>query len=467
MPGPLPDPDSPAPQKVALPSTVDERKSVVTNWAIAVVVIAFVTWRFPELARTLLSGILTLSVLVFVHELGHFQFARWGGMKVNRFGVGFPPWIYTRNYKGIDYSIGALPIGGMVDIAGLGSEEEMVATAKGESNTNAPSQQAANPNAPHGAKSFQDAKLSARFWTLFAGPLMNFVFALVIFVGLFSIWGTPDQDKSKQINEIKTVRFGEPADLAGLHEGDKVIGINSLRTDDTFWLSQTIRDSDKQFDFTPLVEKNADYDASGTTRAELGTKPISPLTLTLMREGQEITKQVTPRVGDLPIGDGSTSLSAPMIGIEFDDLIVRKKVSLGEAAKQGVLLSAAFTYQMVRVLGRAATFKLTKEEKRGVQGPVGIFREINKAAQNGFYDLFMLAGIISVNLGLMNLLPFPALDGGRILFLGYELIFRKPIDARKEGFVHMVGMAMLLTFMLFITVRDIVPWVVRSLRGVF
>jgi regulator of sigma E protease len=103
--------------------------------------------------------VITLSVLVFVHEWGHYQFGRWGGMKINRFAIGFPPFIYTKRKNGVDYSIGALPIGGMVDIAGLGSEEEMVATTKGQASPiDAP-----NPRKPHGQKNFQDATLGWRF----------------------------------------------------------------------------------------------------------------------------------------------------------------------------------------------------------------------------------------------------------------------------------------------------------------
>jgi regulator of sigma E protease len=142
-------------------------------------------------------------------------------------------------------------------------------------------------------------------------------------------------------------------------------------------------------------------------------------------------------------------------------------VGVVEAAQQGVMMSAGLTYQIVRLLGRAFTFNLNKEERRSIGGPVKIAQEVGKAARGGFYDLALMAAALSVNLGLMNLLPFPALDGGRILFLGYELIFRKPIDARKESFVHMVGMVALLAFMAFITVRDVLPWLERSLRSVF
>jgi regulator of sigma E protease len=97
---------------------------------LALVVLGLLIALKPDLMRTIVVFLVILGVLVFVHEWGHFQFGRWAGMKINRFAIGFPPWVFTKNYKGIDYSIGALPLGGMVDIAGLGSEEEMVAAGK-------------------------------------------------------------------------------------------------------------------------------------------------------------------------------------------------------------------------------------------------------------------------------------------------------------------------------------------------
>jgi regulator of sigma E protease len=125
------------------------------------------------------------------------------------------------------------------------------------------------------------------------------------------------------------------------------------------------------------------------------------------------------------------------------------------------------TVQLLQVVGKALTFQLNPAERRGIGGPVKIAQAVGKASQGGPQELLLFAGLLSMNLGLMNLLPFPALDGGRILFLGYEFVFRKPVDSKKESVVHMAGMVMLLAFMLFITVRDVLPWLERSIRSVF
>lgn len=218
--------------------------------------------------------------------------------------------IYTRRKNGIDYSIGALPIGGMVDIAGLGSEEEMVAVGKetaaigtaattvegiqqegSKTPTRLESYLHSNPNAPFGERLFQDSSLGWRFWTLFAGPLMNFLFAFLLFIGLFSIWGAIDYEKSKQINVIGTVRLNTPADAAGLQAGDKVIAINDVKTDNTAWLAQTIRDSNVRLMQAPLVASTAVAVSGGTARAEFGSKPIEPLALTIVRDGQTLQKR--------------------------------------------------------------------------------------------------------------------------------------------------------------------------------
>ncbi len=388
----------------------------------------------PDTAKTVGIFLLMLGVLVFVHEWGHYQFARWAGMKVNRFGLGFPPWIYTVRRNNIDYSIGALPIGGMVDIAGLGSEEEMVATAKDGASVDAPVEgdrfeayNKRNPNAPHGSKDFQDANLGWRFMTLFAGPLMNFIFAMVLYISLFSFVGLPEIEVNTR---VQSVLAGAPAEKAGIRAADLITQINGK----------------------PVKTSN---DIADVIRASAGT----PVEVTLQRGDQMLTKTMTPKMDEVESRNGGVE-QALIIGVEFTTRIVgNQRVGLVTAAQAGWAQSLGITKSIFGLIGRAATSNLTKSDKRGVGGPVKIAQAVGDSASRGWQEPLLLMGALSVNLGLINLLPFPALDGGRILFLGYELVMRKPLDARKEGYVHMVGMMMLLAFMLFITVRDIVPFI--------
>ena len=398
------------------------RRQVALTWLAVLAAIALFAWRKPDTAVTIVIFIIMLSVLVFVHEWGHFQFARWAGMKVNRFAIGFPPFIYTKRVKEVDYSIGALPIGGMVDIAGLGSEEEMIATTKGE-----PLQVAApKPTAPYGQKMFQDGSLGWRFMTLFAGPMMNFIYALVIFIGVYTFVGLPD---TVVTGKIESLEDGSPAIAAGVRAGDKLIGVDSLRTDDTNKLGAAIR-----------------------------SKKGAPVTLLIERDGTTLQKTVKPAYREI---DGLGNV--PSLGVRFTQDIKYDKTDVVTAVKSGFIQSAGVSLQILDVLKRAATRNLTSEEVKSIGGPVKIAQATGEFSKKGPIALLLLSAMLSVNLGLMNLLPFPALDGGRILFLGYELVARKPIDARKEGIAHTVGMVMLLAFMLFITARDILPFITKQL----
>ena len=440
----------PAEPPAASPAEVAAaRRSALTTWlVIAALAIVFV-WRYPGAAYTTVAFIVVLSVLVFVHEWGHYQFALWGGMKVNRFGIGFPPWIYTKRHNGIDYSIGALPIGGMVDIAGLGSEEEMVATAKdstggigtaGTTVEGVEAQSAARPSRmdsyrhrrperPHGEKEFQDATLGWRFWTLFAGPLMNFLFAMIVFVALFSFVGVPDREKSTPTNEVDAVSPGSPAEIAGIQSGDRIVGINGQRTTNT--------------------EKLRELIAAG------GAKPLA---VAIERKGEVMEKTVHPEMAEQPTIAGKMELR-PMIGVQFHLDIAFEKVGFVTAIEEGWKHAFGISAAILGIVKRAVTFNLSKTDKTSIGGPVRIAQEVGRSAKSDWRQLAIFAAGLSVNLGLLNLLPLPALDGGRILFLGYELLMGRPLDPKKEGLVHMAGMALLLALMLFITLKDVLPYI--------
>ncbi len=391
---------------------------------IVVLAIAALTFLKPDIAKTTLIFVLTLSILVFVHEWGHFQFARWAGMKVNRFAIGFPPFIYTKHVRGVDYSIGALPIGGMVDIAGLGSEEEMVHTVKGEGET-----PVKNTARPYGQKQFQDASLFWRFMTLFAGPLMNFVLAIVVSIALFSIIGVPSPDGVRQ-NLVGATLSNSPASKAGVQMGDLIVGVGDVKTDDANKITELIR-------ATP-AGKSVD--------------------LQLKRKDKVVTVPVTPELKSTP--ENGSDKKVPTIGVAFapDPASITKyeRLSAVDATKAAFIGSFDMSAQILNLVKRAFTGKLTDMDKGSVGGPVAIAKMAKSSSDAGYYQLLLFGASLSINLGLLNLLPLPALDGGRILFLGYELVMRRPLDPRKEGLVHAAGMVLLLAFMLFITLRDVI-----------
>jgi len=437
----------------------ETKKQTAITWLMIGGVAALMAWRSPSFAIGVAKFVVTLSVLVFVHEWGHYQFARWAGMKVNRFALGFPPWIFTKRRNGIDYSIGALPIGGMVDIAGLGSEEEMIATAKGENENIRNSaemgfgtagttvvnvdesndrlaydaQRQRAKEIPHGEKQFQDAPLRWRFWTLFAGPMMNFIYALLMFVAVYSYFGEPS--KFTPTNTVEIVSVGDPADVAGIEHGDKIISVNGQRSDDPDKLA-------------------------GWIRAGKG----APVKIQVERAGAMLDKTIRPVVREQDTEKGPQT--RPIIGIVFLTRIDGwTRMSPADAVKSGVLQATFGARNILSMVGRAFVGRLTQTEVRDIGGPVKIGSAVTIMSRRGWPDFLLFTGMLSLNLGLINLLPLPALDGGRILFLGYELVMRRPIDARKETFVHTVGMVMLLAFMLFITVRDVLPYIAKGLRG--
>ena len=397
--------------------------------ALVLLGLAAFAYFFPVGFKTTMIFIVTLSILVFVHEWGHYQFARWAGMKVNRFAIGFPPFIYTKRYNGIDYSIGALPIGGMVDIAGLGSEEEMVHTVKGEGET-----PVKDWTRPAGKKQFQDANLGWRFLTLFAGPLMNFILAIVVSIALFSIIGVPNPEGIKR-NLVGMTLGGSPAAKAGVQMGDLVVGVGKVNTDDTDKIMELIR-------ATPMGET---VDLQVKRNDKVVTLPVKP------------TPQVLPVVNK----DGKVEeKEVPAVGISFseDPASIKSYDRLGivDATKTAFIGSFAMSKEILNLVKRAFTGQMTAVDKGGIGGPVAIAKMAKSSSDAGPYTLLLFGASLSINLGLLNLLPLPALDGGRILFLGYELIMRRPLDPRKEGFVHMAGMVLLLAFMLFITLRDVI-----------
>jgi len=423
----------------------------VFRWIVLPIAVGFFVLHQPGIFKMMAVFLGTLGILVFVHELGHYQFARWAGMKVNRFGIGFPPWIYTVRRNDIDYSIGALPIGGMVDIAGLGSEEEMVATAQSATashgvttaattvenigaHQNATTAQVddylvRHPDAPRGQKQFQDARLGWRFMTLFAGPMMNFGWALLIYISLFSIVGLPITTATPRIEDVMA---GMPAAKAGLQSGDVITAVNG----------QSIKDTNQISDLISAAKAKS-------------------VEISVLRGTQTLKMPMAPIMDEAEAPNGKI-VQKPMIGVAFTQRIIgNERVSVLQAAELGVLQSLDLTKQIGGLLKRVFTGKMSKMDKRSVGGPVKIAQVIGRGADEGWQVMLLKMAGLSVNLGLMNLLPFPALDGGRILFLGYEMIMRRPINAQKEGLVHMVGMVMLLAFMLFITVRDVVPMIQR------
>ncbi|HEY8041661.1 MAG TPA: M50 family metallopeptidase [Polyangiaceae bacterium] len=262
---------------------------------------------------------------------------------------------------------------------------------------------------PKDPGSYANAGLWARIVTIAAGPLTNYFFASVlIFFGLL-IGGKEVPDEAS----MRVIVESGPAQVAGLETGDKIDAVAG----------------------TPV--KNWDE-----LRKAVSAHPGEAVELTVDRGGTALHLTVTPG----PKGDKDEGL----IHVRMPTHV--EPVGLGEAAVTSVIAPPVFVYENVRAIGRV----LAGKEKLQVNGPVGIVKETAKQARTGPGVLLQFLGMLSAYLGAFNLLPFPALDGGRLLFLGAEAVSRRKPDAKLEARVHAIGLLMLLTLIAFVTYADVI-----------
>ncbi|MCR4326210.1 MAG: M50 family metallopeptidase [Candidatus Roizmanbacteria bacterium] len=342
---------------------------------------------------TLLSFFGVLFILVVIHEFGHFFVAKKSGMRVDEFGFGLPPRAWGKKIGETLYSINWLPLGGFVKIFGEDAGET-------------------------GTGSFSSKPWYLRGAVIIAGPIMNFVLAVVILSVLFTkgIW-IPTTDV-----RIAEIVPGSPAQSAGFKASDI---IRSIEADGTSYHIQMTSDVSKY------------------TNQYKGKE----LVLTVSREGTERTIRVTPRVNP-PKGQGA-------LGISISQTVFTK-VAWYKAPYEGVKSALVLSGEFYKELGRAL-FHLVRFENPqvAVTGPVGIAKITGSAAQSGIETLSLFLALFSLNLFLINLLPFPALDGGQLVFIIIEAIRGKSISSSIKQKVNTIGFALLITMMVMITLNDI------------
>ncbi|MDD2620526.1 MAG: RIP metalloprotease RseP [Syntrophomonadaceae bacterium] len=339
---------------------------------------------------SILLTLLIIAVLILAHEWGHFITARRIGIPVHEFSIGFGYKLLSHKKNGVEYSLRLVPLGGFVRMAG----EEL-----------------GDPDEPNG---FNRRTPLEKIRVSFAGPFMNFVLALLIFVYSYSFIGIP---KASDQPLIGTVIAGKPADLAGIEEGDRIISVNGNQVKS--WI---------EFDkLTGKFENQA-------------------LELKISRSNKIMEFQVTPikldSSGNLGIGVLNT------VNYEKQGIITSIKLGLQHTYELTLLLLSALA---MLVSGGASMGDLA--------GPVGITRLVGEFAQVGTVFLLNFAAFLSINLGLMNLLPIPALDGSKIVFALVEAVRRKPLDPDKEGFINWIGFMFLIGLMVLVTFNDIIRWI--------
>jgi len=413
--------------------------------------------------ETTIAFILIFGSLVFFHELGHFIFAKRAGIMVREFAIGMGPKIIGITKNETLYTVRLLPIGGYVRMAGedmdsvelqpgfrvgliLNKNEEIIKIVLNQNkqqqdmlfleteradldkglwiegydeedrlvrypvSRNAVIMENGKETliAPYD-RQFNSKSLGKRAMTIFAGPLFNFILAFFIFLMIGLMQGVPTYEPI-----ITDVVENGPALEAGMQDGDLVTKIDGQSIDSWQDLAAKIQES------------------AGKS-----------LTFEYVRDGEVINSTITPKTIEQ---DGQT---IGQIGVLYESPVEKNPL---KAIAFGADQTISWIGKIFELLGMLVTGQFTID---ALSGPVGIYKATEEVAQYGVFNLMNWAAILSINLGIMNLLPLPALDGGRLLFFLFEAIRGKPIDRQKEGMVHFVGIMLLMVLMVVVTWNDI------------
>lgn len=383
--------------------------------------------------KTALLLIAVLAVLVLVHEAGHFVIAKMVGMRVDEFGFGYPPRVWAKKIGSTEYSINALPFGGFVRIYGEDAVQEGVEEGGNPttpSGTSVP-EGVVEPALSSSSSAFVGKSRLAQAAVLLAGVTMNFILAWILVISALAI-GVPRLIAPNEIVPahsftlaVDTILPNSPASLSGLKRNDIIVGVSAK---DASWEGQSLAK------FTSFISSHAG-------------KQIS---LSVLRGGK--TRLLTA----VPANHVSSKYpNKVVLGFSFATLGT-VPLSIGQSISEGTALT--WTLISVTAVGLGNffwhIFTLSVNLSQ-VAGPVGIAGAVGTAASHGIGNLFFLMAIISVNLAIINLLPIPALDGGRLLFVLIEALIRRPIPARITNTINTISFSLLILLMVVITIHDV------------
>jgi regulator of sigma E protease len=352
--------------------------------------------------NTLFSFILVLGLLIFVHEFGHFIFAKLFGVRVLKFSLGFGPRVAGKIIGETEYVISAFPLGGFVKMFGENPDEQQIADAEKR-------------------VSFAHKPVWQRFCIVLAGPVFNLLFAFVLFFMVFTFVGIPTPVDTTRIGKVNE---NSPAALAGLQKGDEILSINNRET--LSW--DDVLDVVKESEGTPLA-------------------------IVVQRERESITVEVVPAIDAVKNVFGEEVEQRYMIGIMKADEITWEPSSLSTSLENAA--RQTWMYISLTVMGFVKIIQQVVPASE-IGGPILIAQIAGEQMKAGWLNLIYFMSLLSVNLGILNLLPIPVLDGGHLVFLTIEGLRRKPLNERAQIIAQQVGIGLLGTLMIFVFYNDIV-----------
>ena len=345
------------------------------------------------MALTIVSTIFVIGLLVLVHELGHFVTAKLTGMRVDEFAIGFGPKLFSLRRGETIYSLRAVPLGGFNDIAGMNKDDNEA-----------------------GERGYCEKPVLSRMIVILAGSLMNFVLPVVLFFGIFFFSGidTPNPEPV-----FGTVLADKPAALAGVKDGDRVLAVNGIPV--SSWQ-----------EFTQVIQQEALPEGTGEPQS---------VNLSLERGSEKLQVTVQPTY--------EKQTQRAVVGVMSS--LNHRDVGLIESAQLALQKTGTIIVMMLGALYNLL-LELSGTE---LAGPIGIARMAGEVAQMGIVPLLNFAAFLSLNLGIINLFPLPALDGGHFVTLCVEAVRGKPLSSEALRNIQKVGVALLVLLMLLATANDI------------
>ncbi len=357
--------------------------------------------------HTILSFVVILSVIVFIHEFGHYIIAKLSGVKIEVFSIGFGREIFGWNDKtGTRWKFSLLPFGGYVKMfgdAGAASNPDNDILSK--------------MTAEEKVISFYFKPLWNKALIVAGGPIFNFLLTIIIFA-----WFAYSNGITSTQPIVGEVMENSAAQEAGLLTGDRILKVNNAKIE-TF------------------------HDIPTQILTNLGTQ----ITLVLDRNGEEITLNIVPRIVE-SVDDYGNKLEQPLIGIRSQQLTF-EQIGILRATTYAVTRTWEISVATLQVLGQLITGQRDADQ---LKGPIGIAQMSGQAADAGFNNVLWFIALLSANLGLVNLLPIPMLDGGHLLFYAVEGIQGKPMAVKAQEFAFKFGIALLVSLMAFTIINDIV-----------